>query len=52
MKRALAAPEVAARLGAAGLEPTGGTGEALRELVRSDIPRFRRIIQDVGIQPE
>ncbi len=52
MKRALAAPEVAARLGAAGLEPTGGTGEALRELVRRDIPRFRKIIQDVGIQPE
>jgi tripartite-type tricarboxylate transporter receptor subunit TctC len=52
MKRALAAPEVAARLGAAGLEPAGGTGEELRELVRRDIPRFRKIIQDVGIQPE
>jgi tripartite-type tricarboxylate transporter receptor subunit TctC len=52
MKRALSIAEVAARLGAAGLEPTGGTGEALREVVRSDIPRFRRIIQDIGIQPE
>jgi tripartite-type tricarboxylate transporter receptor subunit TctC len=52
MKHALAAPGVAERLGAAGLEPTGGTGEALRELVRRDIPRFRKIIQDVGIQPE
>jgi tripartite-type tricarboxylate transporter receptor subunit TctC len=52
MRRSLAAPEVAERLGAAGLEPTGGTGEALRELVRRDIPRFRRIIQDIGIQPE
>jgi tripartite-type tricarboxylate transporter receptor subunit TctC len=52
MKRALGVPEVAERLAAAGLEPTGGTGEALRELVRRDIPRFRRIIQDIGIQPE
>jgi len=52
MKRALAAPEVAARLAAAGLEPTGGTGAALRDLVQGDIPRFRKIIQDVGIQPE
>ena len=52
MKRALAAPGVAERLGAAGLEPSGGTGEALRELVRRDIPRFRKIIQDIGIQPE
>jgi tripartite-type tricarboxylate transporter receptor subunit TctC len=52
MKRALEWPEVAQRLGAAGLEPAGGTGEALSELVRRDIPRFRKIIQDIGIQPE
>jgi tripartite-type tricarboxylate transporter receptor subunit TctC len=52
MKRALAAPQTAERLGAAGLEPTGGSGEALRELVQRDIPRFRKIIQDIGIQPE
>lgn len=52
MKQALAAPGVAERLGGVGLEPTGGTGEALRELVRRDIPRFRKIIQDIGIQPE
>jgi tripartite-type tricarboxylate transporter receptor subunit TctC len=52
MKQALAAPGLAERLGAAGLEPTGGTGDALRELVRRDIPRFRKIIQEIGIQPE
>jgi tripartite-type tricarboxylate transporter receptor subunit TctC len=52
MKRALAAPDAAERLRAAGLEPVGGSGEELAALVRSDIPRFRRIVQDVGIQPE
>jgi tripartite-type tricarboxylate transporter receptor subunit TctC len=52
MKRALSIPEIAERLGAAGLEPAGGTGGELREVIRSDIPRFRRIIQDIGIQPE
>ena len=26
--------------------------ERLLELVKSDIPRFRKIIQDIGIQPE
>ena len=52
MKRTLAGTEIAQRLAAAGLEPTGGSGEALRELVRRDIPRFRKIIQDIGIQPE
>jgi tripartite-type tricarboxylate transporter receptor subunit TctC len=52
MKRALAAPEVAERLARAGLEPAGTSGAELLELVKHDIPRFRRIIQDIGIQPE
>jgi len=52
MKNALVAPEVADRLNKAGLEPTGSTPQALEETVRRDIPRFRKIIQDVGIQPE
>jgi tripartite-type tricarboxylate transporter receptor subunit TctC len=52
MKSALSAPEVADRLNKAGLEPTGGTPQDLAETVRRDIPRFRKIIQDVGIQPE
>ena len=52
MKRALAMPDLAERLNAAGLEPSGATGEELGELVRQDIPRFRKLIQDIGIQPE
>jgi tripartite-type tricarboxylate transporter receptor subunit TctC len=52
MRSAVAAPEVADRLNKAGLEPTGGTPQELADTVRRDIPRFREIIQDVGIQPE
>jgi tripartite-type tricarboxylate transporter receptor subunit TctC len=52
MKRALAMPDLAERLNAAGLEPSGATGEELAELVRQDIPRFRKLIQEIGIQPE
>jgi tripartite-type tricarboxylate transporter receptor subunit TctC len=52
MRSALKSPEVAERLDKAGLEPTGGTGAELLEIVRRDIPRFRAIIQNVGIQPE
>jgi tripartite-type tricarboxylate transporter receptor subunit TctC len=52
MKRALAAPHVAERLNSAGLVPTGSTGEELLALVKRDIPRFRQLIQDIGIQPE
>jgi tripartite-type tricarboxylate transporter receptor subunit TctC len=52
MKRAVLSPEVAERLNKAGLEPTGGTGAELLELVKRDIPRFREIIQRVGIEAE
>jgi tripartite-type tricarboxylate transporter receptor subunit TctC len=52
MRSAVTSPEVAARLDQAGLEATGGTGEELLELVKRDIPRFRGIVQNTGIQPE
>ena len=52
MKRALATPEVADRLNNAGLVPTGSTGAELLALVKRDIPRFRQLIQEIGIQPE
>jgi tripartite-type tricarboxylate transporter receptor subunit TctC len=51
-QRALAAPEVAERLRKAGLEPIGGTGEDLLAQVKRDIPRFRKLIDEIGIQPE
>jgi tripartite-type tricarboxylate transporter receptor subunit TctC len=40
MRSAVKSPEVAERLDKAGLEPTGGTGAELLELVKSDIARF------------
>jgi tripartite-type tricarboxylate transporter receptor subunit TctC len=52
MRAAVKSPETAERLYTAGLEPAGGTGSELLELVKSDIPRFRGIIQNIGIQPE
>jgi len=52
MRRAVGSKDVAERLEAAGLEPVGGTGAELLALVKRDIPRFRKIVQDVGIQPE
>ena len=49
---AVRSPELVERLTAAGLEPVGGTGAETLELVKRDIPRFRGIIQNIGIQPE
>ncbi|MFM9971981.1 MAG: tripartite tricarboxylate transporter substrate-binding protein [Burkholderiales bacterium] len=51
-KRSVLMPEVAERLNKAGLEPTGGTGAELLALVKRDIPRFREIVQRVGIEAE
>lgn len=52
MKRALSVPDVRERLANAGLEPVAMPGQNLLELVRQDIPRFRKIVNDIGIQPE
>src|SRR5262249_53098436 len=52
MRLAVKSPDTAERLRTAGLEPTGGTGTELAALVARDIPRFRGIIQNIGIQPE
>jgi tripartite-type tricarboxylate transporter receptor subunit TctC len=52
MKRALSAPDASDRLIKAGLEPVGGTGQELLELVKQDIPRFRKLVTEIGIQPE
>ncbi|HEY6241435.1 MAG TPA: tripartite tricarboxylate transporter substrate-binding protein, partial [Burkholderiales bacterium] len=52
MRRAVTSPDVVERLNAAGLEPAGGTGAELLEVVKRDIPRFRKIVQEIGIPPE
>ena len=52
MARALAQPDLAERLNAGGLEPAASTGDELLQLVRKDIPRFRKLIDDIGIKPE
>ena len=50
--RSLAQPDLVQRLNAAGLEPSGMAGAELARLVREDIPRFRKLVQDIGIKPE
>ncbi len=51
-KQAVTAKEVADRLNGAGLEPHGGSPEELMATVSRDIPRFAKLIRDIGIQPE
>jgi len=45
-------PEVADILGKQGLQPTGGTPEALEQLTRTDLERWARVVRDAKIQPD
>ena len=49
---AVRAPEVQARIRATGYEPTGTSGEALRQLQRADFDFWAPIVKASGIRPE
>jgi tripartite-type tricarboxylate transporter receptor subunit TctC len=49
---AVGAPEVVARLASAGVDPAPSTGREFEAFVRSDIEKYRRIIQLTGARPE
>jgi tripartite-type tricarboxylate transporter receptor subunit TctC len=50
--KAVQAPEVRAKLEAAGMPVTGTSAEEFARMVRDDIQTFRRIVQASGIKPE
>ncbi len=52
LKQAVTAPDIAARLAAAGLVPNGGTGAAMTRMVNDDVERFAILVKDIGIKPE
>ena len=50
--KALALPDVRERLGAIGLEPVGNTSQEFTAQIRSDIAKWRKVIQEVNIKAE
>lgn len=46
----LKTPDVIDRIAAVGAEPTGGTPEDVSALIRSELPRWGKIIRDAGIE--
>jgi tripartite-type tricarboxylate transporter receptor subunit TctC len=52
LKKALADPEVATKLTAAGLVPTGTSPEAMTSTIATDITRFGDLVKAIGIKPE
>lgn len=52
LQRAIAAPDVRAKLTQAGMEPTGGSSAELRELIRRDTQVWGQAVLDSGFQAE
>ncbi len=50
--RALSLPEIQERLATLGLDPVGNTPEEFSEQIRSDLAKWKRVVQSAGIQPE
>jgi tripartite-type tricarboxylate transporter receptor subunit TctC len=50
--KALAAPEVKQKLEAAGVTPTPSSPAELGDLIKSEIPRWRRVIEEAGVKVE
>ncbi len=52
LNKAVNAPDIAGRLREEGLDPVGSTPDELRQIVVSEVPRWKKLIQDEGIKPE
>lgn len=52
INRALKNPQLAQRFAGAGLEPLGSTPEALDALIRSEIPKWRKVVAAANIKVE
>lgn len=52
INRALKNPVLGQRFAAAGLDPAGGTPEAFDKLIRSEIPKWRKVVAAANIKVE
>ncbi|MGH9577589.1 MAG: Bug family tripartite tricarboxylate transporter substrate binding protein, partial [Terriglobales bacterium] len=52
LTRAIASPDMRERLAAGALEPAPNTPEQFRRMIEDELQRWRRVIQEAGIQQE
>ena len=52
VNRVLAQPEVRQRILEMGYEPAGGTSEQAANWIRADLEKWRRLLREIGFQPE
>jgi tripartite-type tricarboxylate transporter receptor subunit TctC len=49
LARAVKSPDVATRLAEDGGEPNGTTPEEFRQVIKTEVPRWRKIVKDLGL---
>jgi tripartite-type tricarboxylate transporter receptor subunit TctC len=49
LARAVRMPDIASKLAEDGGEPVGSTPEQFRDLIRTEVPRWRKVIKEVGL---
>jgi tripartite-type tricarboxylate transporter receptor subunit TctC len=52
VQKAVAVPEVVAKLASEGMQPLATEPDAWRDYMKSELDRYGRIIKDAGIKPE
>ncbi len=52
LTKALTAPDLKERLGAAGIEPMTSTPEQFAAFIKSETVRYAKVVKDAGIKPE
>ena len=52
LTKALGAPDMKERLGAAGIEPMTTTPEQFAAFIKSETARYAKVVKDAGIKPE
>jgi tripartite-type tricarboxylate transporter receptor subunit TctC len=45
-------PDVQAQLARQGMNPIGGTPARLRDYVKQDLARWKRVVEETGLKPE
>lgn len=50
--KALTLPDVGGRLAQLALQPVGGTPQLLAAVIKSEIERWSKVAQDLGIEPQ
>ena len=48
--KAIGSPEMKERMAGEGVEPAGGPPEQFRDVLRRDVPKWKKVVQDANVK--